>query len=85
MKQSEYKIILFVEENNLGKLIDRYQFRDYIEIYTWNSVLTQKMPPNESDEYFFNELKLALAKLRNSFENFLLFGYLNVTHQKTRI
>ena len=34
LKQSEYKIILFVEENNLGKLIDRYQFRDYIEIYT---------------------------------------------------
>lgn len=79
MNQFRCKIILYVEEHNPKK------FQDGIEIYTSNSVLKQKNVSIWKWWVFLQSIETGNVKLNNSFENFLLLGYFNVTPEKKNI
>ena len=82
-------IILLVEENIPGKIIDGHKIiheNASMKSFFLNSVFIIKIAsswdiqaPSQSDEVFLNELQLAMAKFNNTYESFLVIGDFNMT------
>ena len=79
-------LILYVNEDIPGKLINSYDFKDRSEIIVFESSISNKKwsllgnykPPSQNELSFINEMKLSLNFFTSSYEKFLLLGDFNL-------
>ena len=81
-------LLLYVNENLPGKIINSYKFKENSEIILfefsvsnkkWLLLGNYKPPPSQNDLSFINKLNLALNLLSLIYENFVLLGDFNMS------
>ena len=80
-------LILYVNEDIPGKLINSYNFKEESEIIVFEFSISNKKwlllgsykPPSQNELSFINEIKLPLNFSSSSYENFLLLGDFNLS------
>ena len=81
-------LILYVNEDIPGKLINSYKFKEVSEIIVFEFSISNKKwlllgnykPPSQNElTVFINEIKLSLNFFSSSYENFLLLGDFNLS------
>ena len=80
-------LILYVNEDILGKLINSYNFKEGSEIIVFEFSVSNKKwlllgnykPPSQNELSFINEIKLSLNFFSSSYENFLWLGDFNLS------
>ena len=80
-------LILYVNEDIPGKLINSYKFKEGSEIIVFEFSISNKKwlllgnykPPSQNELSFINEIKLSLNFFSSSYENFLLLGDFNLS------
>ena len=80
-------LLLYVNKNLLGKIINTYKFKENSEIILFEFSVSDKnwlllgnyKPPSQNDISFINEINLALKFSSSVYESFLLFGDFNVS------
>ena len=80
-------LILYVNEDIPGKLINSYDFKEGSEIIVFEFSISNKKwlllrnykPPSQNELSFINEIKLSLNFSTSSYENFLLLGDFNLS------
>ena len=85
-------LLLYVNENLPGKIINSYKFKENSEIIVFEFSVSNKKwlllgnyrPPSQNDLSFINELNLALNFFSLIYENFVLLG-ISICPQKTLI
>ena len=85
-------LLLYVNENLPGKIINSYKFREISEIVLLEFSVSNKKwlllgnyrPPSQNDLSFINELNLAWDFLSPKYENFVLLGDLNLSRENPK-
>ena len=80
-------LILYVNEDIPGKLINSYKFKEGSEIIIFEFSISNKKwlllgnykPPSQNELSFIKEIKLSLNFFSSSYENFLLLGDFNLS------
>ena len=80
-------LLLYVNENLLGKIINSYKFKGNSEIILFEFSVSNKKwfllgnykPPSQNDLSFINELNLAFNFFSPIYENFVLLGDFNMS------
>ena len=80
-------LILYVNEDILGKLLNSYNFKEGSEVIVFEFSISNKKwlllgnykPPSQNELSFMNKIKLSLNFFSSSYENFLLFGDFNLS------
>ena len=80
-------LLLYVNENLPGKIINSYKFKENSEIIVFEFSVSNKKwlllgnykPPSQNDLSFINELNLALNFFSPIYENFVLLGDFNLS------
>ena len=80
-------LILYINEDIPGKLINSYKFKEGSEIIVFEFSISNKKwlllgnykPPSQNELSFINEIKLSLNFFSSSYENFLLLGDFNLS------
>ena len=86
-------LLLYVNENLPGKIINSYQFKENSEIIVFEFSVSNKKwlllgnyrPPSQNDLSFINELNLALNFFSPIYENFVLLGYFNLSTENPNL
>ena len=84
------ELLLYVNENLPGKIINSYNFKENSEIILFEISVSNKKwllldncrPPSQNDLSFINELNLALNFFSPIFEDFCLLGHFNLATRK---
>ena len=79
-------LLLYVNENLPGKIINSYKFKENSEIIVFEFSVSNKKwlllgnyrPPSQNDLLFINEFNLALNFFSPIYENFVLLGDFNL-------
>ena len=87
-----YRILLYVNENLPGKIINSYKFKENSEIIVFEFSVSNKKwlllgnyrPPSQNDLSFINELNLACSFFNPIYENFFCLA-ISICPQKTLI
>ena len=80
-------LLLYVNKNLLGKIINTYKFKENSEIILFEFSVSDKnwlllgnyKPLSKNDISFINEINLALKFFNSMYESFLLFGDFSVS------
>ena len=75
-------LLLYINEDIPGKLINSYDFKEGSEIIVFEFSISKKKwlllgnykPPSQNELSFINEIKLSLNFFSSSYENFLFLG-----------
>ena len=86
-----YRILLYVNENLPGKIINSYKFKENSEIIVFEFSVSNKKwlllgsyrPPSQNYISFISELNLALNFFSQIYENFVLLGDFNLSTENT--
>ena len=86
-------LILYVNEDIPGKLINSYNFKEASEIIVFDFRISNKKrlllgnykPPSQNELSFMNEVKLSLNFFSSSYENFLLLGDFNLSTENPNL
>ena len=86
-------LILYVNEDIPGKIINSYNFKGGSEIIAFEFSISNKKwlllgnykPPSQNELSFINEIKLSLNFFSSSYENFLLLGDFNLFTENSNI
>ena len=84
-------LILYVNEDIPGKLINSYNFKEGSEIILLEFSISNKKwlllgnykLPLQNERSFINEIKLSLNFFSSSYENFLLLGDFNLSTENS--
>ena len=83
-------LLLYVNENLPGKIINSYKFKENSEIILFKFSVSNKKwlllgnyrPPSQNDLSFISELNLALNFFSPIYENFVLLWRFQFVHRK---
>ena len=86
-------LLLYVNENLPGKIINSYKFKENFEIIVFEFSVSNKKwlllgnyrPPSQNDLSFINELNLALNFFSPIYENFVLLGDFNLSTENSNL
>ena len=86
-------LLLYVDENLPGKIINSYKFKENSEIIVFEFSVSNKKwlllgnykPPSQNDLSFINELNLALNFFSPIYENFVLLGDFNLSTENPNL
>ena len=86
-------LLLYVNENLPGKIINSYKFKENSEIIVFEFSVSNKKwlllgnykPPSQNDLSFINELNLALNFFSPIYENFVLLGDFNLSTENPNL
>ena len=86
-------LLLYVNENLPGKIINSYKFKESSEIILYEFSVSNKKwlllgnyrPPSQNDLSFIGELNHALNFLSSIYENFVLLGDFNLSTENPNL
>ena len=86
-------LLLYVNENLPGKIINTYKFKESPEIILYEFRVSNKTwlklgnyrPPSQNDLSFISELNLALNFFSPIYENFVLLGDFNLSTENPNL